>query len=93
MPFGGPWQSQGRPVYVKWVGTFPDNVHYSRLRQPYYAVIQVNNVSRSPRPAGTGYQWVAFDAPQLVVRFHDGYTGKLVYAEGISAGALADSNP
>ena len=48
-------------------------------------MIQVNNVSRSPRPEGVGLQWIAFDAPQAVVRFHDGYTGKLVYAEGISA--------
>jgi len=85
MPFAGRWKSQGRAVHVKWIGTFPNNVHYSRLRQPYFAVVQVNNVSRSPRPKGTGYQWVAFDAPQVVVRFHDGYTGKLVYAEGISA--------
>ena len=86
MPFAGPWQSQGRPVHVRWIGSFPDNVHYSRLRQPYYAVIQINNVSRSPKPEGVGLQWIAFDAPQAVVRFHDGYTGRLVYAEGISAG-------
>ncbi|MFH1922274.1 MAG: hypothetical protein ABIP48_20620 [Planctomycetota bacterium] len=27
---------------------------------------------------------IAYDSPQVVVRFHDGYTGKLLYAEGIS---------
>jgi hypothetical protein len=85
MPFGGRWESLGRPVRVKWIGTFPDNVHYSRLRQPYYAVVQVTNVSRSPKPAGAGCQWIAYDAPQVVVRWHDGYTGRLAYAEGISA--------
>jgi hypothetical protein len=85
MPLGGMWDSQGRTVRVKWIGTFPDNVHYSRLRQPYYAIVQINNVTPSPRPEGVGYQWVAFDAPQVVVRWHDGYSGRLVYAEGISA--------
>lgn len=85
MPLGGQWNSQGRPVRVKWIGTFPDNVTYARLRQPYFAVVQVNNVTPSPRPEGAGYQWMAFDAPQVVVRWHDGYSGRLVYAEGISA--------
>ena len=33
---------------------------------------------------GPGYQYLAFDEPQVVVRFHDGYTGDLLYAEGIS---------
>jgi len=47
-------------------------------------VVQVNNVLKSGRPEGRGYQWVAYDAPQVVVRFHDGYTGKLVYAESVS---------
>ena len=42
-------------------------------------------------PEGIGYQWVAFDAPQVVVRWHDGYTGRLVYAEGISAKIRAHS--
>ena len=45
--------------------------------------IQVNNVMRVARPDGPGYQWLAYDGPQVVVRFHDGYTGRLVYAESI----------
>ena len=69
---------------IKWVGGFPDNVHYTRLRSTYYAVVQVNNVFKSARPEGPGYQWIAYDSPQVVVYFHDGYTGKPVYAEGIS---------
>ena len=47
-------------------------------------MVQVNNVFKSGRPEGPGYQWVAYDSPQVVVRFHDGYSGKLVYAEGVS---------
>ncbi|MHC4402684.1 MAG: alkaline phosphatase D family protein, partial [Planctomycetota bacterium] len=62
MPMGGWWKSQGRPVKVKWIAGFPDNVHYSRLRNAYYAVVRVNNVAPSAKPAGTGYQWTAYDA-------------------------------
>ena len=90
MPMGGWWTSQGRPVKVKWVPGFPDNVHYSRLRNTFYAVVQVNNVAPSAKPEGTGYQWTAFDAPQVIVQFYDGYTGRLQYAEGIST---ADIGP
>ena len=85
MPRGGDWNSQGRDVHLRWIGTFPDNVAYSRLRQPYFAIIQVNNVTRSPRPAGSGYQWAAFDAPQVVIQWYDGYTGNLAYAESVSS--------
>ncbi len=82
--FGGWYDSAGRRVKIKWVAGFPDNVHYTRLHNTYYTVVQVNNVFKSGRPEGVGYQWVAYDSPQVVVRFHDGYTGKLLYAEGIS---------
>lgn len=82
--FGGWYDSAGRKVKIKWVAGFPDNVHYTRLHSTYYTVVQVNNVFKSGKPEGPGYQWVAYDSPQVVVRFHDGYTGKLVYAEGIS---------
>ncbi len=34
------WVATGKAraggVRIKWIGTFPDNVNYSRLRQPYY---------------------------------------------------------
>ncbi|MFW6164178.1 MAG: hypothetical protein ACODAJ_15530 [Planctomycetota bacterium] len=69
---------------------YPDDVHYSRLNSTVYAVVQVNNCLRSALPKGPGIRWVAYDAPQVVVRFHDGYTGRLLYAEGIST---ADTAP
>jgi hypothetical protein len=83
-PFGGWFDSEGRNVKIKWVAGFPDDVHYSRLNSVFYTVVQVNNVFKSARPEGTGLRWVAYDSPQVVVQFYDGYTGKLVYAEGIS---------
>ena len=86
-PFGGTFDSEGRDVQIKWTLGFPNNVHYSRLRGTSYGVVQINNVMKTARPEdkGPGYQWVAYDEPQVVVRFHDGYTGRLLYAEGISA--------
>ncbi len=83
-PFGGWFDSEGRKVKIKWVAGFPDDIHYSRLNSTIYAVVQVNNVLASAKPKGAGIRWVAYDSPQVVVRFHDGYTGKLLYAEGIS---------
>jgi len=93
-PFGGWFDSEGRHVKIKWVAGFPDNVHYSRQRGTYFAVVQVNNIMRAARPDGTGYQYVSYDEPQVVVQFYDGYTGRLSYAEGIStADTKADRTP
>ncbi len=93
-PFGGYFDSEGRTVKVKWVAGFPDNVHYSRQRNTYYAVVQVNNIMRAARPEGVGYQFVTYDEPQVVVQFYDGYTGQLQYAEGIStADVKTDRTP
>jgi hypothetical protein len=83
-PYGGWFDSEGRKVKIKWAAGFPDEVHYSRLHGIYYAVVQVNNVLKSGRQDGPGLHWVAYDAPQVVVSFHDGYTGEMLYAEGIS---------
>jgi len=89
-PLGGWFDSEGRKVKIKWCGGYPDNVHYLRQRHTTYTVIDVNNVVRAGRPEGAGYQFLAYDEPQVVVRFHDGYSGKLLYAEGIST---ADARP
>ncbi len=93
-PLGGWFDSEGRTVKIKWTPGFPDNVHYSRNRNTYYAVVQVNNILLNAKPEGGGYQFISYDEPQVVVRFHDGYTGRLAYAEGIStADAKADQTP
>ena len=83
-PRGGMWESQGRKVEFRWVSGFPNNLPYQKIRNTYYGIVQVNNVLRVARPEGAGYQWVAYDQPQVIVRWHDGYTGALVYAESIS---------
>ena len=83
-PLGGWFDSEGRTIKIKWLGGYPDNVHYLRQRHTVYAVISVNNIVKAGRKAGPGYQFLAYDAPQVVVSFHDGYTGDLLYSEGIS---------
>lgn len=83
-PLGGWFDSEGRIIKIKWLGGYPDNVHYLRQRHTVYAVVSVNNIVKAGRPDGPGYQFLAYDAPQVVVRFHDGYSGDLLYSEGIS---------
>ena len=83
-PLGGWFDSEGRTIKIKWLGGYPDNVHYLRQRHTVYSVISVNNIVKAGRPAGSGYQFVAYDEPQVVVTFYDGYTGEMLYSEGIS---------
>lgn len=83
-PLGGWFDSEGRTIKIKWLGGYPDNVHYLRQRHTVYGLISVNNVVKAGRKSGPGYQFIAYDAPQVVVSFHDGYTGRLLYSEGIS---------
>ncbi len=82
-PYGGWYDSAGRKVKVKWTAGFP-TMHYTRLHSTLYAVVQVNNILKSGRADEPGYHWVAYDNPTVVVRFHDGYTGNLLYAEAVS---------
>ena len=83
-PLGGWFDSEGRTIKIKWLGGYPDNVHYLRQRHTVYSVISVNNIVKAGRPAGAGYQFVAYDEPQVVVTFYDGYSGEMLYSEGIS---------
>lgn len=93
-PLGGWFDSEGRKVKIKWAGGLPDNVHYLRQRQTFYTLVQVNNVVKVPTPAGTGVQYIAYDQPQVVVSFYDGFSGRMLYAEGIStADAKSDTTP
>lgn len=83
-PRGGHWKSKGRDVEIRWITGFPNNMPYQRIRNTYYGIVQVNNVLKVGKPDGSGYQWVAYDQPQVIVRWHDGYTGRLAYAESIT---------
>lgn len=83
-PLGGDWESQGRKVQIRWCAGFPNNLPFQRTRNTYYGIVQVNNVTPVGKPDGPGHQFIAQQAPTVTVRWHDGYTGKLVYAETVS---------
>ncbi len=83
MPLGGLWESKGMKVQVNWAAASPNNIPYTHNRNTYYVVVQVNNIMETGSPLVPGSQWFAFDKPQALIRFHDGYTGKLVYVETI----------
>ena len=86
MPYSGWYNAEGRWVRIRWVGSGPNNVHYSRLHRTFFAVVRVNNVFASPRPdgEGPGYQFIPYPHPQVIVTWCDGYTGRMVYSETVS---------
>ena len=92
MPFTGWYNAEGRWVRVKWVGSAPNNVHYSRLHRTFFAVARVNNVFSTARPdgEGPGYQHVPYAYPQVIVTWYDGYTGVPAYSETVSTLDLQD---
>jgi len=92
MPFTGWYNAEGRWVRVKWVGSGPNNVHYSRSPRTFFAVVRVNNIFATPRPdgEGPGYQFIPYAYPQVIVTWHDGYTGVPAYSETVSPLDLQD---
>ncbi len=91
-PKGGSWTSMGRNVRVRWISGFPNNLPYEKIRNTYYGIVHVNNVLKVGSLDG-GYQFSAYDEPQVIVRWHDGYTGRLVYAESITVSDARDTHP
>jgi hypothetical protein len=75
----------GRSVDVRWLSGFPNDLPYQRIRNAYYGLVRVNNAAEVGRPQGTGLRLAAFDRPSVTVRWHDAYTGRLVYAETVAA--------
>jgi phosphodiesterase/alkaline phosphatase D-like protein len=85
-PASGPFNSRGRNCEIMWSTYFRDDVPKALRRRPVYCVIQVNNAFNNPLKPGEA-RWVAFPRPQVVVQYHDGVTGSLLYAESIPAAA------
>jgi hypothetical protein len=83
-PTGGVFNSMGRDVEMRWVSGFANNLPYQRIRNTFYGIVQVNNVLPLGHPEANAHQWQAYDEPSVTVRWHDGYTGRLVYAETIT---------
>jgi alkaline phosphatase D len=50
---------------------------------PIYTVIRVNNTYNVPDKDGRD-RWIAYPEPQVIIEFHDGYTGDLSFATSVS---------
>jgi phosphodiesterase/alkaline phosphatase D-like protein len=81
-PANGTFDYAGRKAEIRWSSYFLPDVPAELVRQPIYTVVQVNNVFENRLDAKTA-RWVAFPHPQVVVQFHDGLTGDLLYAESV----------
>ena len=82
-PITGPYKSGPRIVDIRWSSFMLSDIPRTERRQPYYCIVQVNNVANNPLKIG-GERWVAFPHPQVVFQFHNGLTADLEYAEAIS---------
>jgi alkaline phosphatase D len=83
-PENGIYDSFGRPCDIRWSSYFRDDVPREQARQPFYCVVQVNNVYDNPlRESQT--RWVAYPRPHVVFQYYDGFTGALRYAETVQA--------
>ena len=80
-PASGAYRSGDRDCLIKWSTRFSNDL--PRASQPFYAVVQVNNVYSNPLADGS-LRWIAYEDKQVVVQFYDGLTGDLLYAEGIT---------
>ena len=84
-PPNGTFDSAGRKCEIRWSSYFLPDVPAPLVRQPIYTVVQVNNVFDNRLEEKTA-RWVRYPHPQVVVQFHDGLTGDLLYAESILIG-------
>ena len=87
MPYSGWYKAEGRWAKIKWVGSGPNNVHYSRLHRTFFAVVRVNNVFKVPRPdneRGPGYQIIPYEHPHATITWYDGYSGRPAYSQTVS---------
>lgn len=89
-PPSGAFDSNGRPVNIHWSSFWKKDVPDRYRQQPYYTVVSVQNVFKNPGP-GTEDRWVAYPTPRVIIRFYDGLTGDLAYAESVPIGESAGS--
>jgi phosphodiesterase/alkaline phosphatase D-like protein len=87
-PASGPFDSLGRPCEIRWSTWFLYDTPRHLQFQPVYTVVRVNNVFNNPDPEGHD-RWVAYPCPQVTFAYHDGFSGRLLYAESVPAGLEA----
>jgi hypothetical protein len=81
-PPNGVFDSLGRPCFIRW-STWFDNA-YARRQHPQkvYCVVSVKNVFKNPT-ADEPQRWQAYPHPLVMFQYHDGLSGRLLYAESI----------
>ena len=82
-PNSGLFQFDKRQMDIRWSSFVMDDIPRSERMFPHYCVVQVNNVFNNPIKRGDK-RWVAYQHPQVIFKFYDGYTGELRYAETVS---------
>jgi phosphodiesterase/alkaline phosphatase D-like protein len=82
-PMTGHWKSGPRTCDIRWSSYILPDIERSQRLYPYYCVVQVNNVFNMPQKLGDT-RWVAYPHPQVIFSFHEGRTGRFVYAESIT---------
>jgi hypothetical protein len=60
-----------------------DSKKEATAKWPIYTVIRVNNAYNIPREDGSD-RWIAYPEPQIIIEFHDGFTGDLTFAYSVS---------
>ena len=83
-PATGKYDSEGRECDIRWSTWFTNEVDRSELRYTVYCKVQVNNVFNNAEKFGETH-WRAYERPQVIFQYYDGRSGKLLYAESITA--------
>ena len=67
---------------IRWSTYVLEDLPRLQRLYPHYLVVQLNNVFNMPQQLG-GERLVAYPHPQVIFQYHEGRTGKMVYAESV----------
>ena len=81
-PATGIYNSGGQPCDIRWSTYVLEDLPRLQRLYPHYLVVQVNNVFNMPQQLG-GKRLVSYPHPQVIFQYHEGRTGKMVYAESV----------
>lgn len=89
-PPNGKFKYGPREVDIHWSTYFKPDIPRNNLRHSTFAVVQVNNVFNNAKTYGQARypdeeRWVAYPIPQVVIKYYDGLTGKIRYAQSFRA--------
>ena len=81
-PETGIYNSGGQPCDIRWSTYVLEDLPRLQRLYPHYLVVQLNNVFNMPQQLG-GERLIAYPHPQVIFQYHEGRTGKMVYAESV----------